>query len=136
VDIGGNKKMDKDNRKYLDEILQTIQNKEPLNESYGSLGGVAALITFLSLQAQYKSIRQIVDKNYAKCKNYQGPSYKKCMLQSKIVGMLKAIEVASKVGPAKCKMKKDPKKCIEKVKSSVIKTKQQIKVLQAKISVL
>lgn len=123
-------------KKYLDEILLNIQDRQELRESYSSLGNIMILAGFLSLQHQYKSIRSMVDKAYAKCKNQQGVSYKKCMLKARIAGMTKAIEVASKVGPEKCKLKKDPKKCMMKVKDSIAKTQQQIKVLQAKLSTL
>lgn len=125
-----------EDNKYLDNILESIQDRVELNESYASLGGVAALITFLSLHSYYKIIRTNLDKAYAKCKNQQGDNYKKCMWNAKIAAMSKTIEIASKVGPEKCKLKKDPKKCMEKVKQSIIKTKQQIKVLQAKLSTL
>lgn len=123
-------------KQYLDNILETIQDRENLNENIAGLGAVFVLLTYLSLHSYYKTIRTNLDKAYAKCQHQKGDAYKKCMLTMKIAAMTKAVEVASKVGPEKCKLKKDQKACMQKVKKTIEKTKQQIKVLQAKISTL
>jgi len=131
-------------RKHLNSILDSIQDREYVREAAAglalSLGGVTGFLTYLGYASRYEQIRATVDKSYRKCSpgvlGAKGEKYKKCMLQTKLSGQLKVLQLLNTVGPAKCKTKKDPMKCMGKLKLNKAKLQAKIKVSQAKLSLI
>ena len=132
-------------RKHLNSILQSIQDREHVREVEAagialSLGGVSGFLTYLGLVGRYEQIRSAVDKNYRKCSpgvlSAKGDKYKKCMLKAKLDGKMKVLQLLNTVGPAKCKTKKDIRKCMEKLKRNRASLQAKIKVSYAKLSLM
>jgi len=121
-------------RKYLDSILETIY----MNEIAPAFVGLAAILTYWGLRNKYEIIRSAVDKNFRKCTagtfTPKGAIYKKCMLKAKLDGQMKALQLLNVVGPPKCKTKKDPSKCMERLKRDKASLQAKIKMVQAKLS--
>lgn len=127
-------------RKYLDSILETIQDREYVREVGPVAIGLVAFFTYVGIAMRYEAIRRAVSKNYKKCSpgvlEKKGEKYKKCMLTAKLGGQMKALQLLNTVAPAKCKTKKDPRKCMERLKSNKAKLRAKIKVSQAKLSLI
>jgi hypothetical protein len=132
-------------KKYLNSILDSIQDREHVREVEAagialSLGGVRGFLAYLGLISNYERIRGLVDKNYRKCSPgvaaTKGEKYKKCMLKAKLDGQMKVLQLLNAVGPAKCKTKRDPRKCMEKLKRNRATLQAKIKVTHAKLSLI
>ena len=120
-------------KRYLDSILESIQDRENISE-VGPIGiAITIIMGYWLAQSVYKSIRIVSDKHYRACIK-KGQS-KKCRLQSKIFMAEKGLMYMGKVGPSKCKTKKDPAKCMNKLKTDKVKLQKQLQYFKAQLSV-
>ena len=117
-------------KKYLDSILQNIHEREAVQEVRGTgvaFTGVLALMSYWLVQGIFRNIRFAADKHYRTCVIKEGPkTTKKCRLNSKIFTAEKGLEMMNKVGPSKCKTKKDPAKCMKKLQVDKVKLQKQL----------
>ncbi len=126
-------------KKYLDSILQNIHEGEAVQEGeFGAAVGISvmAMATFWLVGNVYKGLRAVADKHYAACVKKGRVPNKKCRLNSRIFMGEKTLELINKVGPSKCKTKKDPAKCMQKLKTDKVKLLKQLQYFRAQLSVI
>jgi len=136
-----------DDKQYLDNILESIQNAENANldelfifegeagdaVSVGMGAGFLLLLSMWTTVEIYRGLRGLVDKKYKLCRKKSGANYKKCRLQATIAGADKAVEIMRRSGPMKCKSKKDPNACMQKLKRDIAKIQAKRKVAEVKL---
>ncbi len=127
-------------KKYLDSILQNIHEGEAVQEKTGAgiaILTVASILAYWVGKTALLSLKLTTDKQFRTCLNKEGmQGKKKCVLSSKIFKAERALQIMNKVGPLKCKAKKDPGKCMKKLQVDKSKLQKQLQYLKAQLSVI
>jgi hypothetical protein len=127
-------------KQYLDDILESIQNKSEknLNEGIDVLGSIFATLLLWTTQDLYRKMREIFNKDMKECRSgYKDKgrteSLNICRVKLKLENTKKVLETIKKYGPKQCSGSEEPELCKAKLQSDIATLELLAKVLEKKL---
>jgi hypothetical protein len=120
-------------RLFGDDVID-ISIGEKGETMLGIGGGIAALAFALGvIKVSFSVYKNYINKYGRMCRGYKGTDRINCIKRVKIIALGKRIEALEKA-KVKCKISKDPQKCVTKINSQVEKINSKKNIMQASLA--